>query len=131
MVLKKQTNIRADFFPGKEQYGTQDAEPEPTTAAPSTENVADPHAIEADTRQEIAAGKIILVEWDGPDDPENPMNWPIIKKWTITGLLCAMCLFIGLATAAYGSGVTRMCKELNSGTSPSHRYIARTLADAL
>jgi len=22
-----------------------------------------------------------IVDWDGPDDPENPMNWPMKKKW--------------------------------------------------
>lgn len=21
-----------------------------------------------------------IVDWDGPDDPENPLNWPIWKK---------------------------------------------------
>lgn len=21
------------------------------------------------------------VSWDGPDDPENPLNWPASKKW--------------------------------------------------
>jgi hypothetical protein len=29
-----------------------------------------------------------LVTWDGPDDPENPKNWPLKKKWfaAITGM---------------------------------------------
>jgi len=22
-----------------------------------------------------------IVTWDGPDDPQNPMNWPDKKKW--------------------------------------------------
>lgn len=22
-----------------------------------------------------------LVDWDGPDDPENPMNWPARKRY--------------------------------------------------
>jgi hypothetical protein len=22
-----------------------------------------------------------LVDWDGPDDPERPLNWPKRKKW--------------------------------------------------
>lgn len=22
-----------------------------------------------------------VVDWDGPDDPENPQNWPMKKKW--------------------------------------------------
>ncbi|KAI2786871.1 Efflux pump vrtL [Penicillium oxalicum] len=25
-----------------------------------------------------------LVTWDGPDDPENPKNWPTRKKWAAT-----------------------------------------------
>lgn len=26
----------------------------------------------------------IIVDWDGPDDPEHPQNWPYKKKWIIT-----------------------------------------------
>lgn len=26
----------------------------------------------------------VIVDWDGPDDPEFPQNWPLRKKWTIT-----------------------------------------------
>ena len=28
-----------------------------------------------------------VVDWDGPDDPENPMNWPTSKKVTAIGLV--------------------------------------------
>ena len=28
-----------------------------------------------------------IVFWDGPDDPENPMNWPERKKWINIGVL--------------------------------------------
>ena len=28
-----------------------------------------------------------LVGWDGPNDLENPMNWPESKKWTNIGLM--------------------------------------------
>ncbi|PWN38477.1 MFS general substrate transporter [Meira miltonrushii] len=55
---------------------------------------------------------IILVDWDGEDDPTNPMNWSLRKKNLTTGMLCMMCLFIGLATAGYSSGITQMCQEL-------------------
>lgn len=56
--------------------------------------------------------RIILVDWDGPDDPHNPLNWSLKKKYITTGMLCMMCLFIGLATAAYSSGIDPMCEEL-------------------
>ncbi|RDW57448.1 hypothetical protein BP6252_13786 [Coleophoma cylindrospora] len=29
---------------------------------------------------------IIVLTWDGPNDPENPFNWPLWKKWWVTGL---------------------------------------------
>ncbi|GCF00264.1 hypothetical protein ZYGM_003330 [Zygosaccharomyces mellis] len=49
-----------------------------------------------------------------PGDPENPLNWSLRLKWFLTSLLCLMTLFIGLATTAYSSGITRMAKHFNS-----------------
>lgn len=48
---------------------------------------------------EKADSNVILVVWDGEDDPENPLNWPLRKKYLTTGMLCAMCLFIGLGVS--------------------------------
>jgi hypothetical protein len=31
-----------------------------------------------------------IVDYDGPDDPENPYNWSTKKKWTNGGLLSAL-----------------------------------------
>lgn len=31
-----------------------------------------------------------VVDWDGPDDPENPMNWTDNKKWLNVGILSVM-----------------------------------------
>ncbi|CAO1627991.1 unnamed protein product [Parajaminaea phylloscopi] len=59
---------------------------------------------------------IILVDWDGPDDPENPMNWSAKKKWVNTICLNMMCLFIGLSTAAFSSGISDMVRDLNTST---------------
>lgn len=28
----------------------------------------------------------MLVTWNGPDDPEDPFNWPLQKKWLVIGL---------------------------------------------
>jgi hypothetical protein len=33
-----------------------------------------------------------LVDWDGPDDPENPQNWTTKRKWTLIGALSAVTL---------------------------------------
>jgi hypothetical protein len=31
-----------------------------------------------------------VVDYDGPDDPENPYNWSLKKKWTNGALLSAL-----------------------------------------
>ncbi|KAI1350024.1 major facilitator superfamily domain-containing protein [Xylaria sp. FL0043] len=32
------------------------------------------------------AADAIVVTWDGPDDPQDPFNWPLWKKWWAVGL---------------------------------------------
>ncbi|KAH8077750.1 MFS polyamine transporter [Cristinia sonorae] len=32
---------------------------------------------------------VLVVDWDGPDDPENPRNWSASKKWAATVLVSA------------------------------------------
>ncbi|KAJ5109681.1 hypothetical protein N7532_002326 [Penicillium argentinense] len=44
-------------------------------------------------------------------DKENPFNWDGKFKAFISVLLCCMTLFIGLATTAYSSGISRMTEE--------------------
>ncbi|KJZ78858.1 hypothetical protein HIM_01631 [Hirsutella minnesotensis 3608] len=31
-----------------------------------------------------------VVDWDGPDDPENPLNWPFSKKFAALGIVSAI-----------------------------------------
>jgi hypothetical protein len=38
-----------------------------------------------------------FVSWDGPDDPENPLNWTARRKWTNIGLLSAITLLTSVA----------------------------------
>lgn len=33
-----------------------------------------------------------VVTWDGPDDLENPMNWPMKKKWMNIAVLSVLTL---------------------------------------
>jgi hypothetical protein len=32
----------------------------------------------------------ILVDWDGPNDPQNPQNWSLSRKWWLVGLVAAV-----------------------------------------
>lgn len=58
-------------------------------------------------------GKEWVVLEFAENDPEDPFNWNIYLKAFLTALLCGMTLFIGLATTAYSSGISRMVKDLH------------------
>ncbi|KJA23932.1 hypothetical protein HYPSUDRAFT_184646 [Hypholoma sublateritium FD-334 SS-4] len=34
--------------------------------------------------QDNSLGDVLWVDWDGPDDPENPKNWTYRQRWLIT-----------------------------------------------
>ncbi|TKY89560.1 hypothetical protein EX895_001345 [Sporisorium graminicola] len=130
MVLKA-SSIHTNFLSSGEQYNTADAS---TSAAPgqtqdgtqvapsrptqSRKNSLWSRKSREQPRREVEVPEgakddnIILVVWDGVNDPENPMNWSIGRKWLTTALLCSMCLFIGLATAAFSTGIGPMAQEL-------------------
>lgn len=42
-----------------------------------------------------------LVEWDGPDDPENPQNFSTAKKWVITMLLSSLTIWITFSSSVF------------------------------
>ena len=52
-----------------------------------------------------------LIEWDGPDDPENPMNWSVSKKWTVTITFAFMTFVITFASSVF-STATQVTAEL-------------------
>ena len=35
-----------------------------------------------------------VVDWDGPDDPEMPLNWSLTKKYTNTTILSVIALAV-------------------------------------
>ncbi|CAD0110017.1 unnamed protein product [Aureobasidium uvarum] len=47
-----------------------------------------------------------LVDWDGPDDPGNPMNFPAWKKWTITVVAGLMTFSVTFASSVFSTATT-------------------------
>ncbi len=46
-----------------------------------------------------------IVNWDGPDDPENPLNWPAKQKWMNIGLLSAITLLTLVPSESLKRGI--------------------------
>ena len=35
-----------------------------------------------------------IVDWDGDDDPQNPLNWPSAKKWRNIAVVASLALLM-------------------------------------
>lgn len=42
-----------------------------------------------------------FVDWDGPDDPEKPLNWPIFKKVLVTIASCTFIFVVAFSSSAF------------------------------
>ncbi|KAL6917362.1 hypothetical protein FSHL1_008792 [Fusarium sambucinum] len=60
------------------------------------------------------------VGWDGPDDPNNPMNWTAKKKWSCIGSLSVMTLLTPLGSSMFAPGVPDIMREFET----SNRNVA-------
>ncbi|KAH8748568.1 major facilitator superfamily domain-containing protein, partial [Hyaloscypha sp. PMI_1271] len=52
-----------------------------------------------------------LVDWDGPDDPQNPRNWPAWKRMTQVVLASSFLLTANLAATMFAPGAAALAKE--------------------
>lgn len=41
--------------------------------------------------------------WDGPDDPEHPRNWPVVRKWVITLITSLMTFSVTFASSVFST----------------------------
>jgi MFS transporter, DHA1 family, multidrug resistance protein len=57
-----------------------------------------------------------LIEWDGPDDPENPMNWPTSKKWIITIALGMMTFCVTFASSVFSNATVPVAELFGVST---------------
>ncbi|KAB2571733.1 putative transporter [Lasiodiplodia theobromae] len=57
-----------------------------------------------------------LVVWNGPEDPDNPMNWPQWYKWLITGTLGMMTFCITFASSVFSTATMVTAQVFNVST---------------
>ncbi|KAF2707434.1 MFS general substrate transporter [Pleomassaria siparia CBS 279.74] len=55
-----------------------------------------------------------VVWWDGPDDPENPLNWGYKKKWGTVILVAAITFLTPLASSSFAPGVPKVMETFHS-----------------
>ena len=67
------------------------SQPDSTVHDADVERQTKPENDESDPAdKEVATKDPNLVDWDGPDDPANPMNWKTSKKIAAIGIVSAI-----------------------------------------
>jgi hypothetical protein len=111
-------------------------DPSPSRSRRSSETKAEEEDIEkeagfttGDASKEAAAAvpdkDPNLVEWDGPDDPENPQNFTRAKKWTITMLLSSLTIWVTFSTSVFSQATQITAEEF--GVSDEVMILATSL----
>ncbi|KAK9242784.1 major facilitator superfamily domain-containing protein [Lipomyces tetrasporus] len=54
-----------------------------------------------------------LIGWDGPDDPENPMNWSLRHKWRNMSFVAFSTFMLPLASTLFAPGVGYVAAEFH------------------
>src|SRR5690242_18239357 len=57
----------------------------------------------------------VLVDFDGPDDPYRPLNWPTKKKVLTTMMYGLTTMTATWASSAYSAGTRQVAEEFNVG----------------
>ena len=55
----------------------------------------------------------LLVDWSGPDDPENPQNWPGNKSFGHIIIVAVLSMIVNIAATAVAPGVSDLVDEFH------------------
>ncbi|KAJ9144990.1 Major facilitator superfamily protein [Pleurostoma richardsiae] len=76
------------------------------------------------TKNEVADNQDAdVVSWDGPDDPENPMNWPAKKKWLNVAVLSILTVITPLGSSMFAPGIPKIMVQFHNDSSTTATFI--------
>ncbi|KZF20970.1 MFS general substrate transporter [Xylona heveae TC161] len=55
-----------------------------------------------------------IIDWDGPDDPEKPMNWPKYRKAGIIATVCMLRFVTPLASSMMAAGLVQIEEDFKN-----------------
>ena len=76
----------------------------------SRESISTTHDLE----DEKAPADPNIVDFNGPNDPENPLNWKTSKKWGMVTLIAALTFLTPLASSMFAPGIPDIMREFHS-----------------
>lgn len=96
--------VEADWEKSQDDANlTSDAPPDLEKGSSSDEEATAPAPVQKTDE--------FLVEFDGPNDPDNPKNWPPIRRWGITAAMGSMVFTVTFASSIFSVNLA-VIKEL-------------------
>lgn len=71
-------------------------------------------SVDGDADEDLARQDPNIVDFDGPDDPQHPMNWGFTKKWGMVLLISAITFLTPLASSMFAPGVPEVMRDFGS-----------------
>ncbi|CAH0040810.1 unnamed protein product [Clonostachys rhizophaga] len=110
---ESQRTLTPSYKPSEAGMKTTDEE----AAASTTDNDNKGEA------SDVTADDPNAINWNGPDDPENPMNWAPRKKWICIGALSVMTLLTPLGSSMFAPGVPDIMQEFKEFNSSIATFV--------
>ncbi|KAK6077709.1 transporter [Seiridium cupressi] len=63
------------------------------------------------------------VDWDGPEDAENPMSWPMSKKWLNVSILSLLTIVTPLGSSMFAPGIPAIMLEFHSTSTTTATFL--------
>nr|KMM72461.1 benomyl/methotrexate resistance protein [Coccidioides posadasii RMSCC 3488] len=54
-----------------------------------------------------------IVDWDGPDDPQNPINWSSVRRWMTITIVSVVTFLNGFGSTVFAPSVPEVMHEFN------------------
>ncbi|KAF7760102.1 hypothetical protein Agabi119p4_10778 [Agaricus bisporus var. burnettii] len=86
----------------------------PITSPPNPKRpitTADSEDTAREDKHEDSEPNIIVVDWDGPDDPTNPKNWKYSKKWASTVIVSLFTFISPVSSAMVAPATSQIVEE--------------------
>ena len=63
------------------------------------------------------------INWEGEDDPRNPMNWAPRRKWSNIGALSVMTVLVPLGSSMFAPGVPDIMAQFHSTSTTTATFV--------
>ena len=99
-----------------DRFGNIEDETADNTSDEGTEKDLEKGDAEGEKKKQESAKDPNLIVWDGPNDPENPMNWPASKKWIVTIAFGVMTFCVTFASSVFSNATIPTSIEFGVST---------------